>query len=188
MKISIVLFLILMSAASFSQQDQKFINVTGNAEIIKKADEMKFAVYIKTIDESVEASKILNDKYLVDLLIILKDAAIKSEDTEISPLSFGKYYDPVERGVQKGYYTNTIVSFLLKDMKRYYEITNKLSTNNAFEINAEYAISDYEAQHRAAYEKALLAAMEKAEYMTEALNMKLGEVLEIEELGEAVSK
>ena len=59
---------------------------------------------------------------------------------------------------------------------------NKLSKNNYFEItNSNYGISDYEAQHKLAYEKALKAAKEKAEYMTKALGIKLGKVLEIDE-------
>jgi uncharacterized protein len=176
----LLLLVIFLSSFSYSQQDQKFINVIGSSELIKKADQMNFNVYIKTVDESIEASKILNDKYLVDLLIMIKEAGIRSEDTEISPLAFGKNYD--RDGSQKGYYTQTTISFLLKDLEKYYYLSNKLSSNNAFEISAEYSLSKYEQEHREAYVEALKAAREKAEYMTAAMNMKLGEVLEIEEL------
>ena len=74
------------------------------------------------------------------------------------------------------------VSFLLKDLSRYYELTNKLATSNNFEIQrSDYSISDYEQKNKLAYEKALKAAIEKAEYMTKTLGVKLGEVLEIDE-------
>lgn len=180
MKFYFILFLVLTIFTAAAQT--KFINVTGNSEIIKKADQARFTVHIKTINESLEASKTENDKNLSALLVILRNMNIPSDVTEISPLAFGKNYESTGEGTQqKGYFTSVNVSFLLKDLKRYYEITNRLSANDAFEINADYNISDYEIQNRRAFEKALEAAREKGKYMSETLGLKLGEVLEIEE-------
>ena len=180
------LFLILLIFCLISvnaQENIKYINVNGTSELILPADQINFTIQIKIVDESVEESKKTNDKYLNELLTLLKTSEINSKDIEILPISIGKNYELINRErKQKGFYTQVNVSFILKDLSKYYDLTNKLSKNNYFEIvNSNYGISDYEVQHKLAYEKALKAAKEKAEYMTKTLGVKLGNVLEIDE-------
>ena len=166
-----------------AQQNQKYITINGTSELIRSSDQINFTVQIKIIDATVEESKRTNDKYLNELLTILKNTGFNSNDIEVSPITLGKYYEFIggERK-QKGFYTEVIVSFLLKDLSKYYELTNRMASSNNFEIvNSSYSISDYEFQHKLAYEKALKAAKEKAEYMAQTLGLKLGDVLEIDE-------
>jgi uncharacterized protein YggE len=173
--------LIIFSFYSAAAQT-RYINITGNSEIIKKADQAEFSVFIKTIGKSIEASKVENDKHLVDLLVILQNMNIPSDAIQISPLTFGKNYEQGERGMKHdGYFTSVNASFTLNNLKRYYDITHRLSGNDAFEISAVYSISDYELQNKKAFEKALEAAEEKAKYMAGKLGLKTGQVLEIEE-------
>jgi uncharacterized protein YggE len=108
---------------------------------------------------------------------------IADNDVNISPVSLGRNYEYRDRErIQKGFYTEIRVTFLLKEMGKYYELINRLSAYDYFEITgSEYIISDYEKQHRLTYEKALKAASEKADYMAVAMNIKVGEILEIEE-------
>ena len=166
-----------------AQENQKYININGTSELNVLADQLKIVVQINTIDKSVEESKKNNDKYLNELLTILKNNKIDTNDIEVSPITLGKHYEYSEKErKQNGYYAYLTVSFLLKDLSRYYELTNKLATSNNFEIQrSDYSISDYEQKNKLAYEKALKAAIEKAEYMTKTLGVKLGEVLEIDE-------
>lgn len=167
-----------------AQDNQKYININGTSELILPADQINFTVQIKIIDDSIEESKKTNDKYLNELMSILKGIGINSNDIEISPIILGKNYEnDINRvRIQKGFFTEVKVNFLLKDLSKYFELTNKISSSNYFEIlNSSYNISDYEQQHRLAYEKALNAAKEKAEYMAKTLGVKLGEVLEIDE-------
>jgi uncharacterized protein len=167
-----------------AQENQKYININGTSELILPADQINFIVQIKIIDESIEESKKTNDKYLNELMLILKEIGINSNDIEVSPITLGKNYENDINRVskQKGFFTEVKVSFLLKDLSKYFELTNKISSSNYFEIvNSSYNISDYEQQHKLAYEKALNAAKEKAEYMTKTLGVILGEVLEIDE-------
>ena len=183
MKYLFLIILIFCFVTVNAQENNKYINVNGTSELILPADQINFIVQIKIIDESVSESKKTNDKYLNELLTILKETEINSKDIEVSPITIGKNYESVERErKQKGFYTEVNVSFILKDLSKYYDLTNKLSKNNYFEItNSNYSISDYEVQHKFAYEKALKAAKEKAEYMTKTLGVKLGDVLEIDE-------
>ncbi len=183
MKKFIFVLIIISSAYLSAQVNQRFINVNGTSQLILNADQIDFKVQIKVIDNSSLESKELNDKYTNMLLAILKNYDVNPNDIETSPLTFGKNYEYKDREkVQKGFYTIVNVYFTLKNLSKYFDLTNKLASNNNFEIvSSNYNISDYEKQHRLAYENALTAAKEKAEYMCNTLGVKLGEVLEIEE-------
>ena len=184
MKYILVALLIINFSSIFAQENQRYVNINGTSELIRNADQINFTIKIKIIDESLEASKIINDKNLADLFTILNKVGINSSEIDVSPLMLGKYYeyDRERQQKQKGYYTEVQVSFLLTDLSKYYELTNQLATSNSFEItNSSYTISDYEIQHKIAYENALKAAKEKAQYMANTLGLKLGDVLEIDE-------
>jgi len=183
MKNYIISLLLLTFVSLNAQENQKYININGTAELILPADQINFSVSIRVIAESVEESKKNNDKYIDELLTILKNTGINSNDIELTPITLGKNYEFTERErKQNGFYTQVSVSFLLKDLSKYFELTNKLSSSNNFEItSSSYIISDYELQHRTAIEKALMAAKEKTEYMAISLGVKLGDVLEIDE-------
>ncbi len=183
-KMILILFTICFISAN-AQENQKYININGTSELIREADLIDFTIEIKTIDESVEASKNTNDKNLEELLTILNNFGINSEDVEVSPIKLGKNFEYNERErqqIQKGFFVEVEVSFLLRDLNKYYELSNKLATSNEYAIiRSSYGISDYELQHKTAYVNALKAAKEKAEYMAKSLGLNLGEVLEIDE-------
>lgn len=180
-------FLILILLFSFTivnaKGKQKFINVTGTSELTVPADQITITVQIKTIAQSIEESKKNNDNSLNELVTLLKSVNINSDDIQISPISLGKNYEyKTGERVQNGYFANVDVSVLLKDLSKYYELTDKLSLSNDFEVmNSGYAVSNYEEQVKNVFEKALKAAKEKAELMAKTLNVNLGEVLEIDE-------
>jgi uncharacterized protein len=179
----ILAFFVLSFAVIHAQQNQRYINVNGTSELILQADEINYTIQIKIINESLEKSKQINDKNVKELLKILKNSGIDSNDIEVSPLILGKNYENSDRErKQKGFYSTVNVSFILKDLSKYFDLTDQLSSNDSYEIvSSGYGISDYERQHKLAYEKALKAAREKAEYMTQTLGVKLGGVLEIDE-------
>jgi len=176
-------FIVLLVCFYSVNAQQKYINVNGTSELILNADQINFTVQIKVIKETIEESKKKNDEYVNQLLQILKSSGINSEDIEVSPITLGKNYEYSGRErTQNGFYSQVIVSFILKDLSGYYNLTDKLTANDNFEItNAYYNISDYEKQNKIAYENALKAAKEKAEYMSKTLGLTLGDVLEIDE-------
>jgi uncharacterized protein YggE len=182
MKFYLLALLLVCFASPKAQENKKYINVTGTSELILPADQMNFTVQIRTINDSVEESKKANDNHLNELMALLKSAGILSNDITSSPISIGKNYEMKDKDrIQKGFFTEVRVSFLFKDLSKYYELTNKLSSCNSFEnINSSYALSDFELQNKLTYQKALMAAKEKAEYMSNALGLKLGDVLEID--------
>ena len=178
-----LLFLLLIGFTSpKAQENIRYINITGTSELILPADQMNFTVQIKNINNSIEESKKANDDHLSQLLSLLKNSGINSNDITTSPITLGKNYEFHDREkIQKGFYTEVIVTFLLKDLSKYYDITNKLSSSSSFDnISSSYAIADYELQNKLAYQKALKTAKEKAEYMANTLGLKLGDALEID--------
>ncbi len=164
---------------------QRYINVDGTSEIEVNADQVKFNVQVKVIDKTLPDAKKKDDEYLNQLLQILKGQDILTDDIEVSPITLGKNYEYTDRErVQRGFYALVNVSFLLKDLSKYYDLTDNLTKNESFEITgASYDISDYEKQNKKAYEEALNAAKQKAEYMCSTLGVSAGDVLEIDETG-----
>lgn len=183
MKKLLVVFLLFSFALLNAKGNQKYINVTGTSELTVPADQINITVQIKSIALSIEESKKNNDKSLTELLSTIRAAGIIADDIQISPISLGKNYEyKTGERVQNGYFTNVDVSILLKDLSKYYELTDKLSLSDNYEITSSgYAISNYEEQVKNVFEKALKAAKEKAEYMAKTMNIKLGDVLEIDE-------
>lgn len=184
MKKLLILFLFVFLAKVNAQENQKYINVTGTSEVIVNADQIDINIHIKSVKESIEESKKTNDKSVNELIEILSGLGINKEDIEISPVSMGKNYEYKQgERIQDGYYTNVDVSLLLKNLSRYYELIDKISLNDSYEIvNSSYSVSNFEAQSKSAYQKALLAAKEKAEYMAKVMEVKLGDILEIDEI------
>lgn len=166
-----------------AQENQKFINVTGTSEVIVNADQINISIHIRTIKKSIEESKKGNDKSVNDLVTILTGLGIDPHEIDISPVSMGKNYEYKQgERIQNGYYTNVDLSLLFKNLSKYYELIDKISLNDAYEIvNSNYSVSNFEALSKSAYEKALIAAKEKAEYMAKTMNVKLGDVIEIDE-------
>ncbi|MDR3667777.1 MAG: SIMPL domain-containing protein [Ignavibacteriaceae bacterium] len=187
MKYFLFALLLVCFASLKAQENKRYINITGTSELILPADQMTFTVQIKTINDSIEESKKVNDNHLNELISLLKSAGILSNDITKYPITLGKnYVYKNNETIQKGFYTEVTVSFLLKDLSKYYEVTNKLSSGNDFEtVRSVYNVSDNELQNKIAYQKALKAAKEKAENMAATLGLKLGRVLEIDETNSA---
>ena len=139
-------FIVLLVCSNSVYAQQKYINVNGTSELILNADQINFTVQIKVIKETIQESKKKNDEYVNQLLQILKSSGINSDDIELSPITLGKNYEYSGRErTQNGFYSQVIVSFILKDLSGYYNLTDKLTSNDNFEItNAYYNISDYE--------------------------------------------
>jgi len=180
MKSLFFLLVLIFVATVYSQE--RYINVNGTAELNINANQINFSVQLKVIKGTIKESNEANDKYVNQLLQMLKETGINSDDIEVSPITLGKNFEfgGGERK-QNGFFAQVNISFLLKDLSKYYDLTNKLASNDNFEVtSSSYEISDYEAQHKKAYEQALLAAKQKAEYMCSTMQVSLGEVLEID--------
>lgn len=182
-----VLFVLFFAASLIinAQVQSRFINVTGTAEIIAQADCIVFNAQIRTVNESMEQAKKINDRNLDELLTTIKSNGVNSDDIEIAPVSLGKNYEYGTSGrKERGYFANVNLTFKLKDFSKYLKLTEKIAKNPSAALNSSFELSKEKLQilNKEARLKALAAAKEKAEYMAAALKTKLGSVSEIEEV------
>jgi|GEM_PF-1299650 uncharacterized protein len=177
----IVLFLCVISINA--QPTPTFIEVNGTSELLAQADKINFSVNIKAINASLKESKSICDASLEKLLSILKKTDIPASEIDVSPISLGRNYEQKSYSkTQNGFFVSVNVSFVLKDISKYYILSSLLAEDKEYEtVNSYYSSSDYETQNETSYENALKAAKAKAEYMAAALGAKIGPILEISE-------
>lgn len=184
MKLCVFLILLAAFFSTNAQQDiRRYIDVNGTAEVNVPADQIEFSVQIRVIRETIEDSKKQVDASVANLLKILDSFSLEEDDIIVTPTILGKNYT-YENGSQKqnGYFASSSVSFKLKDLTKYYGLSDQLAKDQTIEIvNSYYSLSDYETYNQEAYEKALKAASNKADYMTKALGISKGRILSIDE-------
>lgn len=183
MKLCVVLVLLLAFFSTNAQDTRRYIDINGTAEVNVPADQIEFNVQIRVVRETIEDSKKQVDASVANLLKILKSFNLDEEDIIESPAILGKNYT-YESGSQKlnGYFASATVSFKLKDLSKYYALSDQLAKDQTIEVvNSFYSLSDYETHSREAYEKALKAAVDKAGYMTKTLGVSVGRILSVDE-------
>lgn len=177
----VVLFFYVINL--YSQDFDKFIEVTGTHELSIEADQIVITMRVKTISETLAESKNNNDEIVAQLLEILKTFSKEQNDIQISPLSFGINYKRHEHEqVEDGYYTSEDVTFKLNEIVKYYELIDKIiRIENVSISRSHYNNSQYEKHNKLAYENAISAAKYKAEYLAQKAGVTLGDVIEIQD-------
>lgn len=185
MRIILSLVFLLAIYTNIYSQDNKFIEVTGVANIEYPADQINWSVYIKKVDNTLEKSSERASTVLKELMIILSRASIDGNDIQISPIQQGREYEnEYDTRLRKfiGFYTMINVDFMLKDLNNYSTLVSLLSTTDDLEnVRSTWGDSIYEEHHKSTLIQASDNAKNKAEYLAENLGMKIGSVLEIEE-------
>jgi uncharacterized protein len=181
---SLILVFFLLISVSFSQSN-KFIEINGTANIEYPADQVNWTVNINRLAETFEESTDQVNAILKELLDILDKSGINKNDIQISPLQQSRFYEysnDRKTRIFKGFNTNLIVSFILKDMMKYSQLVSNLSRSDGFEnIRSSYSDSKYEIHHKETFIKATNEAKNKALYLSENLGKKIGSVLEVVE-------
>lgn len=184
MKHLITAILILTTVSAFSQDNSRYINVSGTAELTIQADQAEVNLQIKTVDMTASISKEKMDAALKTATDILSKNGVSGAAVSVSPVLFGKNYEYNERGRQMtGYYSMVTVNVLLKDLSKYFNLLNQLSDIEPLEIvSSSYSLSDMQKYNNSAYGRALQAARTKAENMAFEMGVKLGNIIEIDEV------
>lgn len=181
------ILLIFAFTQCFAQQNYRLIDVNGTSEIIAQADFIDFTINIRNVAETLEESRKVNMKASDELVNILSDFKISKADWELSPIRFGKEYSySREERKQIGYFSQVSINVKLHSLNDYYSFISALSKNKFYEIvRSDYGVSDLLKYHREATIKAVQAAKEKAEYLAQTMGVKLGKIIEINELNRA---
>lgn len=168
----------------------RFIVVEGAATRQVVPDQMTIRIQIESQNKSVEAAqKGLQDKLALTMPVILKYQPDKSKlrtiHSEITPVFVMKD----KKRIQEGYKGSLQVQVLITELEKAPVFISELSQStpitryyqNAFSIKNRSQIEDELLQI------ALKNAQEKAQALVNAIDMKLGSVLEIHEDKDALS-
>jgi uncharacterized protein YggE len=182
MKKIFILFL-LFSCSLIYSQDNRFIEVTGTANIEYPADQISWRVIIKKIADSFSESRIDAENDLMKLEEILEKNSVDKNDVQITPVQQGRYYEYDGRNrIFKGYFSSFNINLVLRDLDKYPALISQLSESGDFEnLSPTWSDSKYEEHHKSTLIQASDNAKIKASYLAENLGLEIGQVLEIQE-------
>lgn len=183
MRYLVLILSIVCTLTAYSQENKRFIDVNGTAEVNIPADRIDFNIQVRVVSQTISESKKQVDASVKQIMDLLKKYNISEDDIDESPVLLGKNYEyDSGKREQKGFFASSDINFKLKDLTKYYSLSDELAGIRDIEsANSSYNLNDFEKYNRQAYEKALKAASEKASYMCDVLDVKKGKVLEIDE-------
>ncbi|MEO1010902.1 MAG: SIMPL domain-containing protein [Bacteroidota bacterium] len=187
MKFKLVLFTCsVLLGLNLIAQESKYIEVTGSAEMLIDPDEFVFIIGIEEYwKEEFEKKKEFEDyKNKVNISEIegqlikdLNELGIKSED--IKSTEVGNHW----RYRGKEFLISKRIEILLTDFELINQIISKLDGKGIDYMRIGELKNKKLVNYRKEVKKrALLAAKEKAEYLLETIDKKLGDVISITEL------
>ena len=187
MKIKLLLYLcLILIGSNITAQESKFIEVTGSAEMLIEPDEFIFIIGIKEYleDEFDEEKDFKHYKNKVNINEIeeqifkdLNDLGIKSES--IRTTEVGNYW----RSTVEGFLISKKLEISLTDFKQMNKILNILDRRGiAYMRIGELKNKNLVTLRKEVKKQALLAAKEKAKYLLETIDRKLGDIISITEL------
>jgi uncharacterized protein YggE len=164
-----------------SQDKPPVIEVTGNAEIKIEPDKLEMTINVNVEDEDLTAAKNKNDQSTAQVLSALKKLNIDDNDIITSGVNMSKNRDSYRNNRIFYMVTNTII-FKTPNITLYENVTTALIKIEDVYINNTRLLSNREIETRVkAREDALVAAKEKAEYMSAIFNMSIGKPVLITE-------
>ena len=173
-------------AASIAAQDTKYIEVTGSAEMFVDPDEFLFIIGIEEywkeeLDPKKEFKDYKNKVAIADieseLLKDLSDLGIQKQSIKSTEVGNTWRY----RG--KDFLISKRLEITLTDFQIINQIIAKLNTRGVDYMRiGELKNKNLLEYRKEVKKKALLAAKEKATYLLETIDKKLGDVLFIQEL------
>jgi len=182
----IFFFILILFSSSYinSQTADKIpsIEVYGTAQVKVVPDIINFSLSVSTDNNNVLAAKNDNDRSVNKVIDILKDRGVLEKDIQTSGIRVSKNYRYDENEKLKEFTVENYITFLLKDISKYYDITTELIKIE--HVSITYSNFDYSGiieTRKHAREQALLAAKSKAEEMAQVLGQDIGKTLLISE-------
>lgn len=192
MKTGIIWALVLMiwmSGKGFAQESvERYIEVTGTAELEIVPDEIHFLIEIREyFEEEFDGhskpedyrTKVPLQRIETQLRAVLKKVGVAENDVRVQDV--GDYWRESGRDFQ----VSKQLDIRLKDFKQIDELVRRLDTKGVRSMRVgELHNKDLSGYRKQGKVEALKAAKEKAAYLAEASGMRLGTVLRIVEADE----
>lgn len=172
----IVLFVLVCSFAWAAGQDElRYINVTGDAEIRVVPDEVVISTGVETLDKNLTAAKNQNDKIVREVLAITKKYGIEPKHIQTSQISIEPKYRYYEnKKIFEGYQVSKTVIVTLKDMSKFENLFSSILESG---VNNVYGISFRTSELRKYRDKARIMAIRAAYEKAKALAGELGQTI-----------
>ena len=181
--LSAVAVLVLGAGVSAEEIDLPHITVSGTATTEVTPDQMVWSLKVQNKGASLEEVAQQHTDIVNRVLQFLKQSEVEEKTIQTSWMQFGENWVYRNRSrVKEGYYASTILSFKVKDLKKYKPLWIGLSRIERVSVEGVR----YDHSKRIQYQdetrvKALLAAKQKAVNMARILGSRVGEPLAIEE-------
>ncbi len=185
--LALALMIMLSSSASFAEEakDIRKITVSGKSENTLEAQRAEVNLSIKIVKKEMSQSHAALTGTLSSLEKELKTIGLAAKDIKRSLVLQGAEYNwEKESQVLKGYYAECYVDVMVNDIRKMADVYRTLAGHKDITIQGTAFKRDDEFELRKAeFEKALLAAKKKAEFMAQTLGARIGKVHSIQEVG-----
>jgi len=183
----VAFFFMLPFSASAAEEtkDIRKITVSGKAENTLEAQRATVHLTIRHVKKEMNQSYAALTATLSRLIKDLTTIGLVDKDIKKSLVLQGADYSwEKDSQVLKGYYSQCYVDVSVNDIKKMSDVDRVLAGYKAITVHGtEFERNDEFEMRKAEYEKALLAAKKKAEFMAQALGAKVGRVHSIQEEG-----
>jgi uncharacterized protein YggE len=186
--LALAAFIIMLSgSASFAEEakDIRKITVSGKAENTLEAQKAEINLSIKIVSRDMGQSHAALTRTLSGLEKELKTTGLEAKDIKRSLVLQGAEYNwEKQTHVLKGYYAECYVDVTVNDIRKMADVYRTLAGYKDISIEStEFKRNDEFELRKAEFEKALLAAKKKAEFMAQVLGARIGKVHAIQEAG-----
>ncbi len=182
-----VFMIMLPVSASFAEEskDIRKITVSGKAENTLEAQRAEINLSIKIVSREMSQSHAALTGTLSRLDKELKTIGLADKNIKRSLVLQGAEYNWEKNSrVLKGYYAECYVDVTVNDIRKMPDVYRTLAGHKDITIEStDFKRNDEFEVRKAEFEKALLAAKKKAEFMAQALGAKIGKVHSIQEVG-----
>ncbi len=184
-RIALALLMVFSLSNLMAQSQNRYIDVSGTAEIEVEADEIHFMINIKEYwEEEFQKRKEFKDykskvsisKIETELLNTLKKIGVAKSDIRV--ISVGNYH----RYMGKDFLVAKMLDITLSDFTMIDKIVTAVNPRGINSMRIGFVTNkDIEKYQKEVKIQALNAAKEKAKYLVEAVGAELGEIITISE-------
>jgi uncharacterized protein YggE len=183
-KIELLILMMILPFQAYAAENVRKITVTGKSETVLEAQYAIIKIEIKHVKKEMNQSHIELMKTISQLNNELKNIGLTNADIKKTLILQGQEYSwEKDSRVLKGYYSECLVDLYVKNINKISEVYKELANYQNITIQeTEYKRNDEFEIRKIEFEKALLAAKKKADYMAQTLDTKIGKVYSIQEL------
>ncbi|WP_208435899.1 SIMPL domain-containing protein [Bartonella phoceensis] len=188
-KIAMVILTLLVSSLPLHAEANKMknatITVTATGESQAEPDMAIINLAVVTEDKTAQKALAANNESMNDIVNAFKNNGIQANDLQTSGLSIyqsapDKHHE--KRNNEKFYHVSNSLTVRIRDLSNAGKIFDQAMALGVNSINGiTFTNADTKPFYQEARKKAIAEAIEKAETIAQAANLKLGNIIEINE-------